>query len=191
MPAEAEILRRRRTDGREKLYSAQRRLGWLFSILIALVVLCVLFIAWFGPEIVEGDSMSPALVDGEVVLCDRWAKYWKTPGRGDVVSFFDPASGTLLLKRIVGLPGEVVDIVSGRVYVNGRPLDESQYAIHTDQCADMEPLAVPEGAVFVLSDNRIDAYDSRDERVGCVAFQSIDGLLRFRILPATRLAFYY
>lgn len=181
----------RRTVRNRGAHRAQAAMGWILSLIAVALVLYVLFELWLVPARIAGDSMQPALANGDVVLTDRLAKYWKTPGRGDVVSFYDPASGTLLLKRIVGLPGEVVDIVSGRVYVNGRPLDESQYAIHTDQCADMEPLAVPEGAVFVLSDNRIDAYDSRDERVGCVAFQSIDGLLRFRILPATRLAFYY
>ena len=181
----------RRTVRNRGAHRAQAAMGWILSLIAVALVLYVLFELWLVPVRIAGDSMQPALANGDVVLTDRLAKYWKTPGRGDVVSFYDPASGTLLLKRIVGLPGEVVDIVSGRVYVNGRTLDESQYAIHTDQCADMEPLAVPEGAVFVLSDNRIDAYDSRDERVGCVAFQSIDGLLRFRILPASRLAFYY
>ena len=166
---------------------AQRRLGWLFSILIALVVLCVLFIAWFGPEIVEGDSMSPALVDGEVVLCDRWAKYWKTPVRGDMISF-RTADGAFI-KRIVGLPGETVEIAGGRVYINSSPLDESAYA--NQFLGDAAPVTVPEGSVYVLGDNRRKVYDSRLSSIGCIPYDRIDGVLRFRVFPIARFTIFF
>ena len=187
MPAEQRVVRRRRADGREKLYGAQRRIGWLFSILIALLVLLVLFVLWFSAAPVDGDSMAPALIDGEIVLCDRLAKYWKTPVRGDMIAF-TTADGSFL-KRIVGLPGETVEVVSGRVYIDSAPLDESAYA--DNFLGDAAPVTVPEGCVYVLGDNRRKMYDSRIESVGCIPYERIDGVLRFRVYPIARFTIFF
>lgn len=187
MPPEQQVVSRRRTEGREKLYSTQRRLGWLFSILIALVVICVLFLAWFFPAPIEGDSMEPALYDGEVVLCDRLAKYWKLPARGDMISF--STEDGVFIKRIVGLPGETVEVVGGYVYIDSSPLDESAYA--GNFVGDAPPVEVPEGCVYVLGDNRHKIYDSRLEAVGCIPYGRIDGVLRLRIAPVARFTIFF
>ena len=105
--------------------------------------------------------------------------------------FQDPSTGSMLLKRIVALPGETVDIAQGRVYIDGRPLEESAYAVNFEQGGDMAATVVPEGKVFVLSDNRAESYDSRSPQIGCVTYEKIEGVLRFRILPTSRIAFYY
>jgi signal peptidase I len=174
-----EAKKRRRTDGREKKYRAARRLGWLFSALVAIAALCLLFLVWLFPLRIVDDSMEPALNKGDAVLCDRLAKYIQAPERGDII-LFETQDG-VFIKRIVGMPGETVEIVDGRVFINSIPLDESAYV--DVYVGDMEPLAVPGGAVFVLGDNREQMYDSRMESVGCISYTDIVGELRIRVAP--------
>lgn len=178
--------RRLRSEGREQTYRNARRLGWLFSALVALFALCVVFFMWLVPVRVVDESMSPALLSGEVVLCDRMAKFVNAPERGDVILFQTPDG--VFLKRIVGLPGESVELVNGHVFIDSRPLDESEYV--TVYAGDMAPLAVPEGSLFVLGDNREQMYDSRLESVGCIPFEQIEGILRVRVSPIEKLTFF-
>ena len=181
----------RRTERHRAAHRAQGLMGWIVSLIIVFALLFLIFELWLVPVRVTGQSMEPSLSDREGVLIDHAAKYWKTPGRGDVVYFQDPSTGSMLLKRIVALPGETVDIAQGRVYIDGRPLEESAYAVNFEQGGDMAATVVPEGKVFVLSDNRAESYDSRSPQIGCVTYEKIEGVLRFRILPTSRIAFYY
>lgn len=123
--------------------------------------------------------MAPSLSKGDAVLCDRLAKYIHTPERGDII-LFETQDG-VFIKRIVGMPGETVEIVDGYVFINSIPLDESAYV--DVYAGDMDPLVVPGGAVFVLGDNREQMYDSRLESVGCIPYTNIKGELRFRVAP--------
>lgn len=181
----------RRTVRFRAAHRAQAVAGWIVSLLAALVVLFVLFYVWLVPLRVTGDSMHPALEDREVVLVDRLAKYWKIPARGDVVCFRDETTGSMLLKRIVALPGETVDMAEGRVYIDGRPLEESAYAANLELGGGMLPVTVGAGEVFVLSDNRAALFDSRSEDIGCIAYDEIFGVLRLRLLPTNRIALYH
>ena len=177
----------RRSDGREAIYRGARRLGWLFSVLVALCALSAVFFIWLFPTRIVDESMAPALQSGEVVLCDRLAKYASAPERGDIVLF--QTQDGVFIKRIVGLPGETVELVGGRVFIDSVPLDESAYV--SSYVGDMEPLAVPQGAVFVLGDNRAQMYDSRLESVGCIPYEKILGELRVRVTPIERFSFFF
>jgi len=177
---------RRRTDGREKKYRNARRLGWLFSVLVAIAALCLLFLVWLFPLRIVDDSMAPALNKGDAVLCDRFAKYVQTPERGDII-LFETQDG-VFIKRIVGMPGETVEIVDGHVFINSIPLDESAYV--DVYAGDMDALVVPDGAVFVLGDNREQMYDSRLESVGCIPYADIKGELRVRVAPLSELTIF-
>jgi signal peptidase I len=130
--------------------------------------------------------MAPALNSGEVVLCDRFGKYIRTPERGDIV-LFQTKDGPFV-KRIVGMPGETVELVEGRVFINSIPLDESSYSVN--YVGDMAPVEVPGGCVFLLGDNREEMYDSRLESVGCIPFDRILGVLRWRVSPFSRIAYF-
>ena len=184
--AKEPVLRKRRTEGRERLYSAQRRIGWLVSILVALLAVCAVFLLWCVPVPVRGGSMT-AIHDGDIVLCDRLAKYWKTPARGDMV-LFTTADGQFI-KRIVGLPGERVEVFDGYVYIDSCPLDESGYAV--GYAGSAGPVTVPEGSVFVLGDDRAKVYDSRLPSVGCIPYSSIEGAVRFWIYPINALTYLF
>ena len=182
----SETLKRRRSEGRARTYRNARRLGWLFSVLVTVAILCLVFFIWLFPTRIVDESMAPALTSGEVVLCDRLAKFFRMPERGDLV-LFATADG-LFIKRIVGMPGETVEIVQGHVFINSIPLDESSYVVN--YFGDMTPVEVPAGSVFVLGDNREDMYDSRLDTVGCIPFERIEGMLRLRVSPLSRITYF-
>ena len=148
---------------------------------------------------VPSGSMHPTILEGDVVLVNRLAYNLKVPltdiivtrladpQRGDIVTFASPKDGTRLIKRIVGLPGDTVEMREGLVYIDGRVLEEP-YVEHTDPNSDpgaeefawqrpflvrtaeasthpsrnnWGPLVVPEKNYFVLGDNRDNSADSR------------------------------
>jgi signal peptidase I len=109
---------------------------------------------------VDGFSMNPTLQDGEYILVNRLAYKIGQPVRGDIVVFsfpMDPKQD--LIKRVIGLPGETISVLDGKVLVNGVPLDEPYIAappIYNNTWV------VPEGQLFVLGDNRNESKDSHE-----------------------------
>ena len=186
----SETLPRSRVERHRHIYRRRAFLGAVFSLLFSVGILTAVFLFWLVPVRIAGDSMAPTLQDGETVLVDRAAKYWKTPKRGDIIAFYDPTTNGLLLRRIVAAAGETVDVKAGRVYIDGCPLEESDYLGVTEPAVDSAPLTVPEGTVFVLPDHRSYNGDSRDPAVGCIAYEQIQGILRVRLLPAKRLGIF-
>lgn len=130
--------------------------------------------------------MSPGLSSGEVVLCDQIGKFVRLPERGDIVLF--STEDGVFIKRIVGMPGETVELVAGHVFINSIPLDESSYSVN--YVGDMPPVQVPEGSVFVLGDNREEMYDSRLATVGCIPYDRIQAVLRLRVSPFSRITYF-
>ena len=181
-----ETRKRRRSEGRARVYQNARRLGWLFSVLVTVAVLCLVFFVWMFPTLVVDESMSPALKSGEVVLCDRLGRFFNMPERGDIVLF--QTQDGLFIKRIVGMPGETIEVVGGHVFINSIPLDESAYTVN--YVGDMPPVEIPAGSVFLLGDNREQMYDSRLESVGCVPLDHIVAMLRLRVSPLSRITWF-
>jgi signal peptidase I len=110
---------------------------------------------------VDGYSMFPTFHSGEYIIVDRFEYWFHSPQRGDVVVFRAvPARepGRDFIKRIIGLPGDRVDIQRGRVYVDGRALSESY--IEAPPSYRFGPVTVPPNDYFVLGDNRNNSYDS-------------------------------
>jgi signal peptidase I len=106
---------------------------------------------------VPSASMSPTLRPGDHIIVTRYLS--DRPGRGDVVVFHHPAGRDLTVKRIVGIPGDLVESREGRVRVSGRVLSEP-YATDGGSM-HIAPQLVPAGHLFVLGDNREDSWDSR------------------------------
>ncbi len=125
---------------------------------------------------VIGTGMEPALTDGEEFLVVPWADHAHPPARGDIVVFEPPgASHGRQIKRVVGLPNERMTFRNGDAEVDGRRLPEPYIDGPITQCAPGEVCAVliPEGAVYVLGDNRTNSTDSRS--FGPVAIEQITG----------------
>ncbi|MBI4312753.1 MAG: signal peptidase I [Chloroflexi bacterium] len=139
--------------------------------------------------LVQGNSMSPALHNGDAILVDTRAYRRSPPERGDVVLFEHREPGQAVLvysvKRIVGLPGEHLLLQDGRVLVNGVPLPEPQAGATPTQAAHLPTQwFVAEGQCFLLGDNRADSLDSR--RLGPVDAGDIVGRAWWRYWPPRR-----
>lgn len=149
--------------------------AWLRDILPAVIVSYLLFGVLFRLVIVSGDSMWPTLKNGSLVLSQH-ALY--EPERGDIV-ICDPQSyGRTIIKRIIGIGGDTIDVdfESGAVYVNGEELDEPYVAEKMERNEDaVFPVTVEEGYVFVLGDNRNHSSDSRSPSIGQVPEDRIIG----------------
>jgi signal peptidase I len=109
---------------------------------------------------VEGISMEPSLHDGQFVVVNRLAYHWQEPIRGDIVVFYFPQNPSRrFIKRVIGLPGDSINIQSGQVFVNGILLEEPYVAAPANFSGEW---TVERGKVFVLGDNRNNSSDSPD-----------------------------
>lgn len=147
---------------------------WVVSILIAVVL--AFFIRYFIVELymVEGPSMRPTLLNGERLVVNKFLYRFKTPERGEVIVFRYPRDPSRdFIKRVIGVPGDTIEIKEGRVFVNGQ-LQNETYIL--EKTKGSYPLAtVPEGHVFVMGDNRNNSEDSRFRDVGFVSYDLIKG----------------
>jgi signal peptidase I len=121
---------------------------------------------------IEGFSMEPNFHDGQFLIVDKLSYMLHPPERGDVIVFIPPNNTTRdFIKRVIGLPGDQVEVVSGRVYVNGSPLDEPYPLAPASYSAPA--VTVPAEDYFVLGDNRNNSSDSHSW--GPVSVKSIIG----------------
>ncbi len=148
----------------------------------AVVVMLHLFVLQIS--VVRGNSMEPSLMDGDRLVVDRVTYSFADVDRFDVVVMRNPVNQSVdYVKRIVGLPGDVVELRRGRVHINGTMVQES-FAHISDQDSTAS-LVVPPGSFFVLGDNRPISCDSRE--FGLVRSDLLKGKVRFRFWPLDRL----
>lgn len=166
---------------REKYRGRYKRLlrGTVSTVLVVIAAVVLISNLLLPILRIYGSSMSPTLVNGNIVTALRGGSY----ERGDIVAFY--YNDKILVKRIVGLPGEVIDIdEEGSVSVDGEPLDEPYLDEKALGECDIElPYQVPEGRYFVMGDNRGVSSDSRSSQVGCIAEERIIGELIFTLWP--------
>ncbi len=131
---------------------------------------------------ISGTSMEPTLVNGEIVVLVKT----KTMDRGDLCGF--SYSNKILIKRVVGVPGDVIVIdEEGTVYVNGAAIDEPYVTEKALGECDIEfPFTVPEEEYFLMGDQRATSIDSRSTVIGCVAREQILGKIFFRVWPFSK-----
>lgn len=137
----------------------------IIPLLLAILVIFYLFFA--SPNQIKGAAMAPNYIDGQYYLTDKWSYRFGEPKRGDVVVYKAPNNPDVdYFKRIVGLPGEEIEIRDGKVYINGQLLDEPYLAPGTvtyehTYLKEGQKLAIPQGQYFVMGDNRPHSSDSR------------------------------
>jgi signal peptidase I len=139
------------------------------TILLAAIVF-LLVNAATGRFRIDGSSMESALHDGEYVIINRLVYKLHPPERGDVIVFLRDHRRDYI-KRVIGLPGETVEIRQGQVFINGQPMAESY--LRELGAYSMQPRTVGPGEYFVLGDNRNNSSDSHNW--GTVPFSAIDG----------------
>lgn len=177
-------------DKRQKLHFERRHVAvnakaaviWAVEILI-LCMAAVFLVLAFGERVsVAGDSMNPVLKNGDVVLINRVIYNIKSPSRGDVVAFRPNGdeSAHYQIKRIVGLPGETVQIVDGSVYIDGEEISDHIYVTGIDYAGlAEEPVELGEDEYFVMGDNASASDDSRIAEIGNVSRSDIYGKVWF------------
>ena len=166
---------------REKYRGRYKRLlrGTVSTVLVVIAAVVLISNLLLPILHIYGSSMSPTLTNGDIVAAMRYGSY----ERGDIVAFY--YNEQILVKRIIGLPGEMVDIdADGNVSIDGEPLDEPYLTEKSLGECDIElPYQVPEGRYFVMGDNRGVSSDSRSSQVGCIAEERIIGELIFTLWP--------
>lgn len=166
--------------------------SWLWKILMvcAVAFLCVWFFGRRASNI--GDSMSPALANGDTLLVNAVIYHVKNPARGDVIVFKPKGSQKLnsSTKRVIGLPGETVEIRDGMIYIDGNELEERYETTAVREAGIAEQkITLGEQEYFVLGDNRLSSTDSRSGEVGNVRKSEIEGKAWFVIAPAKHAGF--
>jgi signal peptidase I len=156
-----------RRDSRNGLLSEGLK---LFRDIFLIIVVFILFGVFFvQPVVVEGTSMLPQLHDGERLLVNKLIYYkiqsisWGHVERGDIVVFWFPNDpDKSYVKRVIGLPGETVELRNGKVYINGVELNEEYIDVeHNQSLPSWPPRKVEEHHYFVMGDNRDNSSDSR------------------------------
>jgi len=176
----------------------------LMAFVLALIIRTFLFQAFFIPS----PSMEPTLQEGDRVLVNKIPYYFHDPRRGDIIVFENPNPDAAIdrgvvsgffhwlfqglgfqqpenedfIKRVIGLPGDVVEGKKGSVYINGQKLDEPYLTQKTQPFA---PRTVPEGTLFVMGDNRGNSLDSRFG-LGFVPIDKVIGKAFIKIWPPSR-----
>ncbi|WP_342571770.1 signal peptidase I [Paenibacillus sp. FSL R5-0749] len=163
---------------------------WVKTIVVAFVIMMLLNLFVFNLSMVKGQSMQPTLVERDRLFVNKIVYHLDTPSRSDVIVLRDPSEGVekrdFLVKRIVGLPGDTIEVRDHHLYVNG----ERQAETYTDievQDPDFGPITLEPDHFFVMGDNRHEGK-SKDSRVfGSITSDQIVGKAEFIFWPFSEL----
>jgi len=173
----------------EKDFSWKREILGTVLYLLGVMAVTLLFVQFVGQRTyVNGDSMNVTLEDGDNLMVDKLSYRFSDPERYDIIVFpYQYQEKTYYIKRIIGMPGETVQVIDGMVYIDGKMLDES-YGKEVMEYAGVasEPIELGEDEYFVLGDNRNNSSDSRDPSVGNIKEDQIIGKAFLRIWPLNK-----
>lgn len=171
---------------RSKLEYIPEILGWIFRIAIV-CFLAFVYVWYFGQQVsTVGDSMNPVLKNGDVVLVNRFVYNASAPKRGDIIAFKPKGNENAhyYIKRIIGLPGETVEIIENCIYIDGEKLEEDYKTTEmSDVGIAFEKIQLGSDEYFVLGDDRENSEDSRNADVGNVKRDYIYGKVWFVSAP--------
>ena len=177
-------IRHKRKEKEESVSTARELFQWVAAIVAAvLIALAIDNFVIVNAQIPSG-SMENTIMTGDRVIGNRFAYSFSDPQRFDIIIFRYPDDESqLFIKRIIGLPGETVEIQDGKIYLNGsdEPLEDVQ--TKETMVGSFGPYTVPENSYFVMGDNRRVSLDSRSEEVGTVSEDSIVGKAFIRLYP--------
>jgi signal peptidase I len=181
---------KRRREVRWERQRKKRRAGFTELWLTILVAFALVF-GFVRPFVLEAfripsESMVPTLEVGDRVLANKFIYRFTEPERGGIVVFKDVEGGEVdLIKRVVGVPGDEVEVRSGTLLVNGEPQNEPYLNREIPDDSFFGPSRLSEGEVFVMGDNRANAWDSRV--FGPLPVENIEGEAFMRFWPPTRI----
>lgn len=161
-------------------------ISWIKLILSAFVIAFILKTYVFQIALVNQISMEPTLYEGQILVIAKINYLFDDPGRGDIVVLKDELENKYLIKRAIGLPGEVIDIRNNKVYIDGEELKPDFTEVQTQDNGFVKS-RIPEDKYFVMGDNRLHSRDSRSDTVGFVSRGNIVGKAVFRIWPISKI----
>ncbi len=178
--------------GRKKKSVPRLIFEWLFLVIVA-VLFAYVSVYTFGQQRTNvGQSMDPTLSGGDVCLVNILAFQLGTPKQGDLISFKPNGSANARsdIKRVIGVPGQTIQIKDGMIYINGKVyLEGKDYPAITSPGMAEQPIHLKEGEYFVLGDNRNNSVDSRNAEIGIVSSEMIEGEVWFILGPAEHRGF--
>jgi len=183
-----------------ELQSEREEKGGLSTFASFLIMIAIVVVAYFGLrtfvvgtyEIPSG-SMLDTIQIGDRVFSEKVSYYFRDPEQGDIITFADPENPQrTLIKRVIAVGGQTVDLKDGRVYVDGKKLDEpytegkQSLPLNTAYGVSITyPYTVPDGYLWVMGDNRTNSADSR--YFGAVSKDSVTGHANFTFWPLNRI----
>ncbi|MBE5822151.1 MAG: signal peptidase I [Clostridiales bacterium] len=207
-----EIVEENKKKEKEPFNLKKEILEWIYAIAVAMIVALLIRYFLFTPTMVKQTSMYPTLKENERLFLSRIIRVTNgMPERGDIITFEAPYAigesnanpkaiyndetavegfikdffeiGKICyIKRVIGLPGDKIEIKDGKVYVNGEEYIEPYITEGVETYAtNFHDLTVPEGTIFVMGDNRTGSKDSRE--FGCIPMDKIEGKVKFRMWP--------
>lgn len=161
----------------------QNLVHWIVDIIVVIALACYLIYS-FGTRVqVSGSSMNPVLNSGDVVLMNRFVYDLGNPSRYDI-AVFQKENSSYNLKRIIGLPGETVQIKDNLVYIDGIPLTTDDPLGHATIAGVAEyPIELGDDEYFLLGDNRESSEDSRFSGIGMIKREQLTGKVWFKFQP--------
>lgn len=182
-------------EAKEKLEDKKVRgvLRLVFEIIVTLAFAALVGIAMFQSVTMQESSMEPAISVGDRYFMNRVIYRVSSPKRGDVIVFRTNASddAALHIRRVIGLPGETVQIVDGQILINGETYKEGRdFPVISNPGMASSPVTLESGEYFVLGDNRNNSEDSRYGSIGKVNKKYITGKLWFKLFPVKSIGFF-
>lgn len=153
----------------------------------ALIIFLVVRTFLFEVRVVPSGSMVPTIMENDRFIVEKVSLRFRQPRRGEVLVFEPPAGAqfrTDYIKRVIGLPGETVEVKAGKILINGIPLEEKYILPQYRAQSDFAPVLVPDRSLFMMGDNRNFSEDSR--YWGFLPYRNIRARAVFRIWPLSR-----
>ena len=181
-------------EAKEKLEDEKVRgfMRWVFEIVVTLALAAMVGIMLFQTVTMQESSMEPTIAVGDRFFINRVVYKFSSPKRGDLIVFRTNASddAALHIRRVIGLPGETIQISGGRILIDGEAYKEGKdFPMISNPGLASSSITLESGEYFVLGDNRNNSEDSRYADIGMVKKRYIAGKIWFTCAPFEKLGF--